>query len=282
MSEETLQNAEDPRGSKHPSSVVRIPQEQAVRNYERKYAYWAWVPSQGHLYDGNFPGGEVVLSPMTTGEEKILAQSGKDRLEIIDTIIRRCLVDCPVPFDSLLIPDMFYLLLVIRNITYGACYQFRVECRKCRTNFRHALEIPADLKLRCLDETDEGEPWHVKLPMCGDEVSFRLLRVKDEYDIRRWSRQAYESTVQVGDPGYTYRLAKHIVQINGRDVDPVRKLQFVEDLIGRDSYTLRHAIENREFGATLILDTQCPNCGDEGKSSMPFDRDFFRPSDIGD
>lgn len=259
-------------------AAVRVPVEQSKIKYDRKYAYTTWCPSQGHLYGGNFPGGEVVLSPMTTSEEKILQQQGKDRLEIIGELIRRCLVYCPVAYDDLLVPDMFYMLLMIRNLTYGNDYKFQLECSRCELTYHHRIDLPQGLILRCLDDTDDGEPWEVSLPRSGDTLRFKLLRVKDENDIRRWSRQAYQRSYQAGDPAYTYRLAKHIVSVNGADLDPVKRLHYVEEMLGGDSVVLRRALEKKEFGVDMMIDTNCPGCGCTYKTRMPFDSEFFRPS----
>ena len=271
----------DPRAAVTPAPkvFVRVPDDVARAKYERKRAHWTWVPSQGHLYGGAFPGGEVVISPMTTAEEKILQQAGKDRLEIVDTLIQRCLVSCPVKYEDLLLPDMFYLLLAVRNVTYGPNYIMRLTCARCDTEHVKTLQVPTDLELRCLDESDEGEPWEVLLPDCQKRVHFRHLRVKDETDIRKWSRQSYSRSQQIGDPAYQYRIAKHITAINGAEVNGVQKLEFVEDMIGGDSLVLRRAIQKKEFGVRLLLDSSCPRCGHEEKTQLPFDREFFHPSD---
>lgn len=261
-----------------PNSIVEVDEQRSRKQFDRKYAYWTWCPSQGYLYDGKFPGGEIVLSPMTTSEEKILSQQGKDRMEIINTLVQRCLVDCPVPFDELLIPDMFYMLLVIRNITYGSNYKFQLNCPKCSLEYHHEIELPQGLKLRCLTAEDEGEPWRITLPRSGDQIAFRLLRLKDERDIRIWTREAYQRSVQSGDPSYAYRLAKHVVLINGDEQDPVRRLNYVEDMLGGDSNALRQEIAKKSFGVQLEFDVKCPQCGNETKESLPFDREFFRPS----
>jgi len=265
-------------GKRQPNGIIQLPEAQARQEFERRYAYWTWCPSQGHLYNGKFPGGEIVISPMTTMEEKILQQAGKDRMEIIDTLIQRCLLKCPVPYDDLLIPDMFYMLMIIRNITYGSTYKFRLECARCSLEYQQQIEIPEGLKLRCLTEKDGVEPWEITLPRSGDKIQFRLLRVEDESDIRRWSRQAYQRSVQVGDPAYAYRLGTHIVSVNGKTVDPLERLEYAEEMIGADSLSLRNAIEKKDFGVRLQLDATCPSCGHESKSRLPFDREFFRPS----
>lgn len=282
MSTDTTAPAATPAPNEgQPSTIVRIDKETARRDFDKPYAYATWVPSQGHLYpEGKFPGGSVVMAPMSVGEEKILQQAGKDKMELVDTLIQRCLLKCPVPYEDLLIPDMFYLLLVIRNITYGADYQFRVECDGCGTEYMKRVTLPSGLEMKCLDETDEGEPWEVVLPDREDRVGFRMLRVKDEAEIRRYARKAYGQSHQVGDPSYVYRLSKHIVTINGQPADPLKRLNYVETMYGRDSLTLRNAIESKDFGVKLMLNLDCPHCGKSDRTKMPFDKEFFRPSNL--
>lgn len=273
--------AEDSRGpekDRRPNTIIRMPEETARERHDKKYAFWTWLPSQGLMYDGKLPGGEVVVAPMTASEEKILAQQKTDRMETVDTLVKRCLVHCPVKYEDLLIPDMFYLLLVIRNITYGPEYIFRLECQNCRVEFTDKLTIPTGLSLRVLESDDVNEPWEVNLPRSEDRLEFRLLRIKDETAIRRWSREAYNRSVQSGDPAYCFRLAKHIVTVNGEEWDAVKKLSYVEEMLGGDSLALRNAIDTHEFGVKLMLDPQCPACGYVGKVRLPFDREFFRPS----
>lgn len=272
--------AQDARGAKRvPNVIVRVP-DADLKQFKRPYAYWSWVPSQGYLYGNAFPGGEIVMSPMTTSEERILAQQKQDRTETLNTLLQRCLVQCPVKYDDLLIPDMLYMLLMLRNISYGSDYNFTLKCAECRTEYRHTLRIPDGLELKVLSQEDGEEPWDVKLPMSGHTVDYRLLRVKDETDIRRWARKQYQRTVLPGDPAYTYRLAKHIVAVNGEEWDAVKRLDYVEAMHTRDSLALRNAVEGKEFGVTLTIEAECPHCGEGSEEyRLPFDREFFRPSD---
>lgn len=276
----TSPSPEPPAESKsgEPSVIQRIGETQAKTQFDKKYAFWTWCPSRGMLYDGKFPGGEVVVAPMTVMEEKLLADAGKDRSEIMNTIINRCLVDCPVPLDKLLIQDMMYLLLVIRNISYGADYKFTLTCPKCRLEYQKQMEIPGELKLRCLGDDDAGEPWEVKLPVSGDTIHWRHLRVEDETDIRRFSKDAYQSSTQQGNPGYIYGLAKRVVRINGEVPHPTRRLDYVENMIAADSLAFRNDMEKRDFGVSIMLESLCPRCGNEAKVRLPFDREFFHPS----
>ena len=51
----------------------------------------AVLPSRGLAYNGNIKDGKVLVSPMTTREEKALASSGNgSALNIVDLLIGRC------------------------------------------------------------------------------------------------------------------------------------------------------------------------------------------------
>lgn len=271
-----------PQEDKRKAPLILAAPESVARQNERRYAFWTWLPSQGYLYDGKFPGGEVIISPMTAAEEKILTIQGKDRMEIIDTIIKRCLLGLPVSYEDLLLPDVFYLLLAIRNITYGSTYKFNVKCPACGQDHLSKVELPTGLDLRCLSAEDDCEPYSTTLRKSGDEVTFRLLRVRDEKEIRKYSRAQYSRSVQEGDPAYLFRLSLQLVNVNGKELNAVKKLDYVESLHGTDSLSFRRAIEKRTFGPNLTLATCCPACGEEGEMRMPFDKEFFRPTDDGD
>jgi hypothetical protein len=248
--------------------------------YKRPYPQVIVVPSRGYLYGGKFPGGEMIISPMTTQEEQILTSKKQDKVEVINMITKRCIVECPVPYEDLLLPDAFYTLLVIRNISLGSDYTFMLTC-ECGVKSKKTIDCPGSLEITGLTAADDCEPYSVTLPLCKKTVQYKLLRVKDETEIRRFSRGQYAKTLSVGEPAYCFRLGMYIHSVDGVVLDSVSKLEFVENLISRDSLTLRNAIEKREFGASVEINYECPACGRIDEQSMPFDREFFRPSDPG-
>lgn len=256
---------------------VKLPSPVSVSVPSRPYACKIVVPSNGYLYGGKWSGGEMIISPLTVAEEKLLAGSKGDRFDVLDLIVKRCIVECPVPFEDLLVGDLFYIMMCIRNISYGSDYSFNLTCGNCGTFYVHRLQIPDDLSMSVLTEEDDCEPYEVRLPLRGDLVKFRLLRYRDEMNIRRQLRLSYRSANIQGDPSYSYRLATYIQSVNDQDMNLGDKVDYVESLAGKDSLALRDAIDGREFGISLIIKSQCPDCGYEDESILPFNREFFRP-----
>jgi len=108
-------------------------------------------------------------------------------------------------------------------------------------------------------------------------VKLRLLRVFDEKAAGKYAAAQRKKSVQEGDPSYTFLLSKHIVSVDGKEVDASRALSFCEDLYGPDSQAIRDCIDEHSPGADLQLDIECPACFNDFESVMPFTSQFFRP-----
>ena len=237
------------------------------------------LPSRGFFYEGRLPGGEVVLNPITTQEEKILLSPSGDRELLLDTVLERCVnLGSEMPYSSLLVADKFFLLLQLRAISYGPQYSFSLRCGSCHTEDHVTLVMPDDVQLRVLTENDH-EPFEVTLPVSKKVLGLRLLRVRDEQEIARYARQKAftRRAAEPGDPAYTYRLAQHIVTIDGEATGVVSALAFCETMVGQDSLVIRDAIEDNDCVADLVLTHACSRCGDTHDEVMPLTADFFRP-----
>jgi hypothetical protein len=243
------------------------------------------LPSHGKLYGDKCPDGIVELYPMTGREETLVAgMTAANITEVFDLILKRCIKPNAVPENTLapeemLSSDKFYLMLVLRSNSYGSHYEFNVKCPECGARVEHACEIPDDFELKKAPE-NFMEPFTVELPRSGATVEFRLLRGKDDLDIIRYARREANKSrgLESGDPTFIYRLAKHIVTINGKTHDFGTVLHFVEDLIGEDTSMLRDAIDEATPGIITVIDLECtaPRCGNLFRADMPFAAGFFR------
>jgi len=245
------------------------------------------LPSRGLLYGDSMPGGETTVTPMGTKTEKMLwGAKNADRLLILEKLLDRHLDTKGIPQGDILIGDRMFALMVIRNITYGPEYTFRIKCDSCGEVNPYSILVPDDLQVRVLEEKDAQEPIEVQLPYCGKTIGFRHLRGKDELALRRYTRnlrnQLRGHTLDMGDPAYTYRMALAIMTIAGQEVDTGAALRFIEteDLHGADSVTLQNAMEDHACGVDLRRSESCPECGALIELVVPFTAEFFRPSHI--
>jgi len=251
-----------------------------VKTDEKLHPYQEEVqlPSRGKFYDPVIPEGKLLLRPITTDEEKLFLASGS-RMAVADRVLSACLLTANVAISDLLMTDKYYLLLNLRALSYGPEYAFAIPCRGCGAKFNHTVVLPTGLNLKIATETDV-EPFDVELPVCKQTVSLRFLRGFDEEAVDDYVKQLSSGAAEQGDPGYAFRLSRHIVKIDGKEVDQLAKLAFVETpLIGRDSLAIRRAIAERETGADLTVEATCPSCRATLSTLLPFSNEFF-PSSV--
>ena len=227
------------------------------------------VPSLGKFYGDKLPGGKVMLRAMTVREEKLLLAGTLQ--DALDKILTVCIVSSTIPIDEFLLTDKFYLLLHLRALSYGSEFDFQLECPACGNSFMYKLQLPEGLTLKIANDQDV-EPFDITLPVSGKKVSLRFLRGKDEKNIEFYARQLKQED---GDPSYSYRMATHIVALDGKPVTVLEAKAFCEDMIGRDSMAFRTAIAERETGLDLSVKAVCPACRQEVLARMPMTRRFF-------
>lgn len=250
------------------------PQEVKQENELQDEFYTAELPSRGFRYGGAIPGGKVKLRLMTTKEERLLTSKKRD-VSILEKLMQACLVDCPVPVEKLYGPDRMYLLLVIRNINFRPEYVLQFKCQNCGFTFDYTMKVPDDLQMRVLT-ADDPEHFEVTLPFCKKKVTLKLLTGEDEAEIRKYADQAYRNTTDPGDPAYFYRLARHIIAIDGKEVPILEALELVEGMKTKDASLIREKIRENDFGVDMVINTDCPKCGYENRRVMGFTADFFR------
>lgn len=231
------------------------------------------LPSKGVFYGDQLPGGEVVVQPMTIKEEKLLANPATDRSELINTLVESC-VELPFGIDELLVGDKLFLLFMIRAVSYGSKYGFELKCPSCGTKNVHEIKVPEEMGLRVLGPEDT-EPFFTELPVCGRKVGLRLLRVKDERYVERQMKRQKNQPVFYDE--YCTRLALHVVTVDDNELSTMDCLEFVSNLYSQDSLAISSSIEEMDCGPDLLLNVQCPRCGDETEEAMPLTVEFFRP-----
>lgn len=235
------------------------------------------LPSQGYFYGDKLPGGEIEIYPMTAEEESIIAskKNSKNAHLILDSVVESCLAS-KFKVDDLLISDELYILLLLRKVSYSPEYNYEVRCPACGEKFKKKVVIPDEFSVTIPDE-GTSEPFKIDLPRSGKTVEFRLLRVKDEKEVRKFTRNAYRKSTQKGDPGYTYRLARSIVSVDGEEVNIKEAHDLVKGLIGEDSSYLKTAYGSADCGVNLDMEVECKYCSFEFDTKLTMNKEFFRP-----
>ena len=254
------------------------------------------LPSLGRAYQGQIPEGIMKVYALRTVDEKLLTGANKalDFENIVDTLLRRC-TNLPEKMrpGTLYTGDRVFLLMMLRCVSYGANYTFKLTCPDCRASWSHTIDLTRDLEIREA-APDHQDPFTLDLPHSGDVIKLRLFRGDDEKAVFKFVDQSSKKVdlKQVGDPGYLYRMILHVVGVESV-MDPEKSFDadtmtepgqlfqaaqyYMESLTALDSVAIRDAIEDRTPGIILRLEPECPKCSLNFETAMPMEASFFRP-----
>lgn len=237
------------------------------------------LPSKGLYYeDGLTQNGQIEIKPMSAREEKLVAGiKGNNVDDVIDVILSRCLVSKISP-DQLLVTDRFYLLFALRANSYGEDYRFDLTCPSCEGQAKYTVKIPGDLEVvNPLD--NESEPFTTTLPDSKLEIQFRLLRGKDTKVIKNYvEKEIKKGNYSDGDPGYIFRIAKHLISVNGKNLDLLTAMELVSRISAKDCSYLKNQFDKRTPGLKTDIVVNCKICGKEILTDLPMTAEFFRPN----
>lgn len=223
---------------------------------------------------------DVQLAPLTGREEELLADRSKSTsaamaTSILGRCIRRLGSMSPVSADDarrLLVADRQYLLLKLREVTFGDQVQAHIFCPwpGCGKKFDIDFSM-RDIPVK--ESEDKGPMYNVQLsPEAAlrqngevlSEVVFRLPTGADQ--------EAISPLLCENEATALTRLLDRCIQSIGRVQNPN------DQLIARLSPRARMEIEGRMQAVApqvqMTMEADCPECGRE--FAVPFDlQDFF-------
>ena len=237
------------------------------------------LPSGGYKYGGKIPGGKIKIHSFNFDVEQILAGEGDGLLKMSQ--VTPLIADLPegLTVGDLLSADQYYMVLASRAMSFGDEYGFSTTCTACGKKERHMFILPDGMPVVRFKE-DFKEPFVFELPNCKDSVAIRFLTVNDDLSINQYAKQREANISDPGDPGYKFRLAKHIVSVNGTVPDNIDDaINYVSSLDGKDPLVFRSTIEENQPGVVSLLTIICPKDDCREKYEVPFrmTSEFFRP-----
>ena len=213
------------------------------------------LPSECRVYKLEDPGAPVTVRPMTFEDEKALisAKKGEDPVNLI---LQRCTTNVQVA--DLLAMDKLFLIMKLREISYGDDYNTLLICSHC------SAENPTTIKLSNLNVNpvpdDFEDPVTVTLPTLKKEAKVRLPRVRDE-------------KMMSNPEAALDQLWRFVTEIDGH-TDKSIIAPVVDKLPLRDVRTILNAIKT-DFGVDTKIKFQCNSCGGVTVVDLPIDSNFF-------
>lgn len=259
------------------------------------------LPSNGKLYGPNFDP-NITLRAMTTLEERMRLGS-QSYYESMSAIVNECIVgnknpDGTYKIDSryLTLFDFDAICVKLRILTYGSKYKASARCLKCGKNFLHILDL-CECEFTFVPD-DFQEPFDIgPLPISGDTLGCRFLRVQDRIDIMTKTQNFLAKNPNfVGEASYTFEMEHRIMSVNGEDIDSIMVPRYVESMIGGDSSYYHRKMDEvdsgkffgtEKFGVKRIYMIDCEDhenavhpCDGLAICAIRGDDEFFRTPDI--
>ena len=236
------------------------------------------LPSKGVLYKGTTLDGKesLKIQYMTAAQEDILTSpnlysSGR----LLEVLLRSVIKDVGIDPNELLIGDRNTILVWLRSTGYGEKYPVTMQCGKCGSDFENEFDL-STLKTKGLEKSpDENNLFSYVLPVSKKQIKFKLLNCKEEQVI---AKQVENNKGQAINNAGSLTLFNMIQDVDGNtDRGYIKK--FVENMLVKDSKSLRGYYGKLEPGIVLLQKVVCSNCGYETKEVIPVRDNFFWPDD---
>lgn len=213
------------------------------------------LPSEGRFYSPKNP--EVTITSIKFEDEKNLASSAKNNINPVNLILSKCVKG--VEINSLLLIDKLFLLLKIREISYGAQYPAEVNCPHCQAKSEIKINLSELLVNYIPGEVDD--PREIKLPKLSKIAKVRFPRVADE-DYLSSSEGTYAN------------LWRFVTELNGI-TDPVFISKAIPKMHIMDVKYIISQIMRSDLGLNPKFLFDCGFCSRESKVEVPINENFF-------
>jgi len=217
------------------------------------------VPSKGIPYFGKEM--FIRMRPMTFEDEKSLTTGDRSPdFNGANYLLSRCVQNVEV--DKLIIVDKLFLLIKLREISYGKDYKVSVVCNQC--GFENALNLEMDKLLS--NDIPEGfnyAAFEVELSGIKKTAEISPARVSEEHFL-------------AGD-SLSNNLWRFVKKIDGID-NPTVIAKVLEKLPIIDIHKIVKKIMLSDYGIQPQIRYKCDSCEKSNLISLPIDENFFSVS----
>ena len=234
------------------------------------------LPSKGKLYPKDSPlsNGKLELKYMTAREEDILTSANLIKKGIaIDKLLDSLIVTEGIKIDDLILGDKNAVMVAARVLAYGPEYVCDITVPITGENIKHTFNL-ADCPFREIPDGINGNSFSIDLPISKKTIEFKLLTGKEEKLIDE-ELKASKKTGSDISPELTTRL-RHVILSVDDDSKPATINNFVNNMLARDSLTLRQKIN--AISPDIELKQEIEVGGDVVEVDIPLTTEFFWPS----
>jgi len=253
MSEPTNPNPKETKFPQGDQSII----DDILKEMPSNDAIEVDLPSKNRFYTLQDPSMPITMRPMSFADEKSMLSKKDGGSDIINKLLARCVTN--IDIAQLLQMDKLYMLMKLREISYGPNYHVTINCPSCKSenNVVFALDT---FNVNYADE-ELTNPMKVQLPILKKEVVVKIPRVEDE----RYFTNS-ETTLN--------NLWRFIVSIGGYDAKSVIS-KVVPQLPIKDAHIIMEALGCTNYGIDTNVRFACSYCDHVESMELPITADFF-------
>tara|TARA_R100001510_G_scaffold8871_1_gene6812 strand:+ start:609 stop:1364 length:756 start_codon:yes stop_codon:yes gene_type:complete len=216
------------------------------------------LPSRGKFYPA-FKG--VEIKPLTFLDEQKILNAKDTNNDIVSKLLEKTIDGVSV--DDLLSMDKMFLLMKVRELSYGAEYDFNITCPACSSDIKTSLVLSEHLNMTQVPE-DLEDPREFTLPKLGVKVEVRFPRSREE--------------MLMAEPEEAYKnIYRFVVSINGTK-DPIFISKALKRMHLQDIKKIISEINKSEYGIDPKFIFECPDCAYTETMAVPMGVSFFSVS----
>jgi len=258
-------NVNNPIGMKAQSSGNDVPK------LDGNYHDIKGLPSKGKFYP---KGTKIQARPLKVIEVKKLSSINEENADdIVNDVLRRTVVGIDV--NDIILADKLYIVFWLRANTYrDSSYKVNFHCNKCKQDSMYHFELNS-LTVNYMN--DEFNPL-MTLNNSGDELFMSLLTIGEERELYNFIEN---NKSKMGDlDEELLGLAFMIRSINGDELEPMDKYNYILDMHPGDFAQISTFITNNVVGIDPWINAKCEKCGGTSQIGITFREDFFIPKYI--
>jgi hypothetical protein len=229
------------------------------------------LPSGGIFYKNKKK--SVKVGYLTANDENIiLGGISNPNVNVVTTLIRAKLYETDIRPEELLEGDVEAILIYLRNTSFGPEYTLTLNDPVTNKPFEATIVLDELNIIKPSSTPDENGHYNVKLPRSEVNVKLKPLTYGEIIELDKMVEN-YPSNM--APPRVTWRLMKHIVEING-ETDKEKISQMINNLPIMDSKFIKKFIKENEPSLDLKRVVRAPS-GEQVNLEVTFGVEFFRP-----
>ena len=215
------------------------------------------LPSKNRFYKLQDPAKPITLRPMTFDDERKMVSNKNVNVDVLNILLGRCVSNIDV--GSLLQMDKLFLVMKLREISYGEEYTANINCSNCKRDNTVKFQLN-QLPVNFVDD-EMTNPLSVDLPVLQKTIKVRLPRVADEGYFTNT-----EHAIQ--------NLWRFVEEIDGHTEKSVIS-KVIPQLPLKDAHALFNAMSSDDYGIDTKVRFVCKYCSHNEVMELPITADFF-------